>query len=98
MPTWHAPPGHHRKEVAHMGLFGPDVASDLARIEWKLDLIMRHLDINPHADIPDEVAQLAHAGKKIAAIKEYRRVTGVGLRDAKEYVESLAVNGHHDVP
>lgn len=31
-------------------------------------------------------------GNKIAAIKEYRRITGVGLAEAKEAVESMPLN------
>jgi ribosomal protein L7/L12 len=35
------------------------------------------------------VRALAAAGEKIEAIKEYRRLTGVGLKEAKDHVESL---------
>ncbi len=37
-----------------------------------------------------EVAQLVKAGKKIEAIKLYRELTGVGLKEAKDAVEQLA--------
>jgi ribosomal protein L7/L12 len=33
------------------------------------------------------VGQLLHAGRKIEAIKVYRQLTGVGLREAKAAVE-----------
>lgn len=36
-----------------------------------------------------EVNSLVNAGKKIDAIKLVRNMTGLGLREAKEYVESL---------
>jgi ribosomal protein L7/L12 len=36
-----------------------------------------------------EVEQLARAGDKISAIKLYRKLTGVGLKEAKEAVENL---------
>ena len=36
-----------------------------------------------------EVKSLLNAGKKIEAIKMVRTMTGLGLREAKEYVESL---------
>lgn len=36
-----------------------------------------------------EVRDLAAAGKKIEAIKNYRHLTGAGLKEAKDYVESL---------
>lgn len=36
-----------------------------------------------------EVARLVRAGKKIAAIKLYREISGVGLKEAKEAVEQM---------
>ena len=36
-----------------------------------------------------EIQALLADGKKIAAIKRTRELTGMGLKDAKEYVESL---------
>jgi ribosomal protein L7/L12 len=39
------------------------------------------------------VRQLLGAGRKIEAIKVYRQLTGVGLREAKETVERLAATG-----
>jgi ribosomal protein L7/L12 len=37
-----------------------------------------------------EVEQLARAGDKISAIKLYRKLTGLGLKEAKDAVENLA--------
>src|SRR5215210_6388051 len=36
-----------------------------------------------------EIAQLLHAGNKIAAIKLYREIFGVGLKEAKDAVENI---------
>jgi ribosomal protein L7/L12 len=36
-----------------------------------------------------EVHTLAHQGQKIEAIKRYRQLTGVGLKEAKDYVDRL---------
>ena len=36
-----------------------------------------------------EVHALAHQGHKIEAIKRYRQLTGVGLKEAKDYVDRL---------
>ncbi|MEV0838896.1 hypothetical protein AB0I55_04995 [Actinocatenispora sera] len=52
----------------------------------------QHPDQGPGPDPaqgPDlsEVRQLLHAGRKIEAIKVYRQLTGVGLREAKAAVE-----------
>ena len=38
----------------------------------------------------DEIIQLLVGGGKIAAIKQYREMTGMGLKEAKEAVEALA--------
>lgn len=39
--------------------------------------------------VPAEVVGLARAGNKIAAIKLFRELTGAGLREAKDVVDSL---------
>jgi large subunit ribosomal protein L7/L12 len=39
--------------------------------------------------VPAEVVALARAGKAIAAIKLYQELTGAGLREAKNVVDSL---------
>ena len=41
----------------------------------------------PGAQFPD-VVQLARSGNKVAAIKLYRQYTGVGLNEARYFVES----------
>lgn len=42
-----------------------------------------------HADVVSEVRRLLSNGRKIEAIKYVREQTGMGLKEAKEYVESL---------
>jgi hypothetical protein len=61
----------------------------LGRLERKIDLILTHLGLDPYQGVNLEVMELMKAGQKIQAIKLYREQTGVGLREAKEYVESL---------
>jgi ribosomal protein L7/L12 len=39
--------------------------------------------------VPVEVVALARSGNAIAAIKLYRELTGVGLREAKDVIDSL---------
>jgi large subunit ribosomal protein L7/L12 len=39
--------------------------------------------------VPSEVVALARSGNAIAAIKLYRELTGAGLREAKDVVDSL---------
>jgi hypothetical protein len=42
------------------------------------------------AALVGEVLSLVRQGQKIAAIKHYREATGVGLKEAKDAVESIA--------
>ena len=39
--------------------------------------------------VPADVVALAQSGKKIEAIKRYRELTGVGLREAKDVVDGI---------
>lgn len=41
------------------------------------------------SEMPAAVVELARAGNMIAAIKEYRELTGVGLAEAKKAVEAI---------
>jgi hypothetical protein len=61
----------------------------LGRLERKLDLILTHLGLDLNPGVNPEVIELMRSGKKIEAIKLYREQTGVGLKEAKDYVESL---------
>ncbi|HZF89071.1 MAG TPA: hypothetical protein VE614_11900 [Streptomyces sp.] len=61
----------------------------LTRIERKLDLLLGHLDVPVEDPGMDEVAALARDGKPIEAMKAYRRVTGAGLKEAKDAVDRL---------
>ena len=53
------------------------------------------------AEIPEaqtrEILALLESGRKIEAIKRYRESAGVGLVEAKEYVESLGGGGARQV-
>ena len=46
---------------------------------------------------PDELQHLILAGQKIQAIKYYREVTGVGLKEAKEAVDWLAAQMQQNI-
>lgn len=74
-------------------------ARELELLNDKLDLIMAHLGIaQPVRDtIPTQVRpefadidELIEHGKLIQAIKRYRELTGAGLREAKNAVETRA--------
>jgi hypothetical protein len=68
----------------------PALDRRLARIERRLDLITKRLEIEEsEPPVPGVVEQLEQ-GKKIQAIKTYREQTGAGLAEAKAAVESIA--------
>jgi len=61
----------------------------LQRVEKKLDAIISHLGVVMNLGVDAQLIELVRAGKKIEAIKLYRESTGVGLKEAKDFVESL---------
>jgi hypothetical protein len=63
----------------------------LARLESKIDLVLRHLGLvyDPLAGAEPDVLQAIREGKKIEAIKRYRAATGADLAEAKDRVEEL---------
>ena len=64
----------------------------LPRIEGKLNQIHQHLGIQFEDKAGEMVRPLLLAGQKVEAIKEYRRITGVGLKDAKEAVDAIGLD------
>jgi ribosomal protein L7/L12 len=68
------------------------------RIESKLDRIIEHLGLpEPYTrsindELKDELIKLVEANKKVKAIKKLRDVTGMGLKEAKDYVDRLIKN------
>lgn len=65
------------------------------RIESKLNRIIEHLGIpepsieNIDDELKDELIKLVGENKKVKAIKKLRDVTGMGLKEAKDYVDKL---------
>lgn len=68
---------------------------DQKRIESKLDRIIEHFGLaelsKEHIsdELKDELIELVEENEKIKAIKKLREVTGMGLKEAKDYVDSL---------
>ncbi|MEX0676681.1 MAG: ribosomal protein L7/L12 [Pirellulales bacterium] len=65
----------------------------LRSIDRKLDLVLTNLGIDPGQGLDKQIADLLRSGQKIEAIKLYRAQTGVGLKEAKDYVEGLPGTG-----
>jgi hypothetical protein len=80
---------------ARLDLIARQIAT-ISRMEGKLDLLLKQagLEYDPYKSISPRVVDLLKQGKKIEAIKCYREENaGVGLKDAKEYVEEVQRRG-----
>jgi len=71
---------------------------EMRRLESKVDVLLKHFDltsqaaapvvhIDQNSDMPPEVMAYL-PGKKIEAIKMYRTLKGVGLKEAKDKVDA----------
>lgn len=69
--------------------------SMLSRVDAKLDLLLKQsgLEYDPYKHLPPSVVDAVQRGKKIEAIKRYREMTGVGLKEAKEFIEDVQRRG-----
>ncbi|MGQ5577072.1 hypothetical protein [Streptomyces sp. ECR3.8] len=61
-----------------------------ARVERKLDAVMRHLGLEEEVPRKDEILALVRDGKQVQAIKLYREATGAGLVEAKQAVDAMS--------
>jgi hypothetical protein len=63
----------------------------VTRVEAKLDLLLKQADIkfDPYAHVSQDIIEALRANQKIKAIKLYREATGVGLKEAKEFIEEV---------
>lgn len=68
---------------------GGDASARLSAVDRKLDLILENLGIDPNQGLDKQIADLVREGRKIEAIKLYRTQTGLGLKEAKDYVDGL---------
>ncbi|WP_026691999.1 hypothetical protein [Peribacillus kribbensis] len=68
--------------------------SEIAELKLKLDKIAKHIGVTDQVpeEIVAELKGLIAEGKRIKAIKRLRTVTGFGLVQAKEYIDSLISN------
>ena len=67
----------------------------IPRLEAKLDLLLKHagIEYDPYKNLPPGVADAMRNGEKILAIKRYRTATGVGLKEAKDFIEEYQKRG-----
>ncbi len=63
----------------------------LSRLDAKVDAVLKPSGItfDEYANVPPDVADLIRRGETIHAIKRFRRVTGLGLKEAKDYIDEV---------
>jgi ribosomal protein L7/L12 len=65
------------------------LSTESRRSRHKREALAIRLATMPRDDVPADVVDLVLAGKKIQAIKRYRKVTGTSLVDAKALIDGL---------
>ncbi|HVW38620.1 MAG TPA: ribosomal protein L7/L12 [Pirellulales bacterium] len=84
-------------KIAAIKLYRERTATGLAEAKSAVEAIERQSLAPPamKGDLEQQLLALLQGGKKIEAIRLYREQTGVGLKEAKDAVESLA--GKHGI-
>jgi len=62
--------------------------NEIKRTNSILDKIAKQIGV-PEPPVDSVIRDLVTEGKKIQAIKRYREITGVGLKEAKDYIDSI---------
>ena len=75
--------------LVHWRLISIEMRGRLSRLDLKLDLLLKHAGIehDPYKNLPHEVVDALQRSQKIQAI--YRKATGVGLKEAKDFIEDV---------
>jgi ribosomal protein L7/L12 len=63
----------------------------LSRLDAKVDALLKHAGVqfDEFQDVPADVREALERGETILAIKRFRAATGVGLKEAKEFVDEI---------
>ena len=64
----------------------------LRAIEAQLEVLSQEAGVGyerPGAEVPQDVVELATAGKQMEAVKRYREITGAGGKEAQEVVAGI---------
>jgi ribosomal protein L7/L12 len=72
-----------------------EIKARLEKLEARMTFLYRSLGLTseeaPKSNASPRVIELLRQGDKTGAIRAFREETGAGLKDAKNYVESLDV-------
>jgi hypothetical protein len=63
----------------------------LSRLDGKVDALLKHegITFDEFQDCPPDVREAIDRNEMILAIKRYRQATGVGLKEAKEFIDEV---------
>jgi ribosomal protein L7/L12 len=65
----------------------------VAKLERTVEFLLQRFQVvyvdTPDNTAPPEIMELLRDGKKIEAIRVYREQTGVGLKEAKDFIDGL---------
>jgi ribosomal protein L7/L12 len=63
----------------------------LSRLDAKVDALLSHagVEFDSYHDVPADVREALERGETVLAIKRFRQATGVGLKEAKTFVEEV---------
>lgn len=63
----------------------------MARLDAKVDALLKAsgVEFDPFRDVPADVRDALERGETILAIKRFRQATGVGLKEAKDFVDEV---------
>lgn len=67
----------------------------LSRLDAKVDALLRASGVafDEFEDVPKDVREALERGETILAIKRFREATGVGLKEAKDFVDEIRRRG-----
>lgn len=70
------------------------LSNDIKEMRLTLDRIAKQVGVPDiiTKEVKDELINLILKGKKVEAIKRYRMLTGLGLKEAKEYIDQIGSN------
>ena len=72
-----------------------ELGQRVRKLERQVSFLLEHLGLEyreePNTGVSPEILELVRRGSKTQAIQLFRRETGFGLKEAKEFIDSLEV-------
>ena len=72
-----------------------ELRQQVGKLERQIAFLLDHLGLEyreePNAGVSPEILELVRRGDTMGAINLFRRETGFGLKEAKEFIDSLEV-------